>query len=249
MTEPAFQSSGPLIEALGAGVQRTRSPGILVADINWQVTAGEYWVVGGRHGSGKTAFLATMAGLQPPAAGVVRQFGQDLALLSEQESIAHRLRVGFVFKGGGRMFAHLTVAENIALPLRYHHDWTGEQAAEAVRGVLESTELTPLAQASAQTLTAGWQQRVGLARALALRPEVLFLDEPMAGLEASHRLWLRDFLDQLSRGAPCAGGRKTTLIAATSDFEFWRGTRRHFALLKDGRWQVLGERADVPEMN
>jgi ABC-type transporter Mla maintaining outer membrane lipid asymmetry ATPase subunit MlaF len=249
MAAQISQSQGPLIEADGVSVLRMRSPGLAVEDIHWQVAAGEYWVVGGRHGSGKSAFLATMAGLQRPGAGVIRHFGQDLSQLSEQETIARRLRVGFVFKNGGRMFAELTVAENVALPLRYHRDWPGEKAIEAVQALLETTELTPLAASTAQDLTTGWQERVGLARALALEPEVLFLDEPMAGLEAGHCRWWRGFLDQLSRGGPCTQGRKMTIIAATSDLLLWSGERRHFALLKDRSWQVMGERAGPPDMN
>jgi ABC-type transporter Mla maintaining outer membrane lipid asymmetry ATPase subunit MlaF len=243
MSEQISQSQGFLIEAVGASVERVRSQGTAVEDVNWQVAAGEYWVVGGAHGSGKSAFLATMAGLRPPGTGVIRHFGQDLTRLSEQETIARRLRVGFVFKNGGRMFAKLTVAENVALPLRYHRDWTDEKAIDAVQPLLESTELTPLAAEIAQSLTTGWQERVGLARALALEPEVLFLDEPMAGLDASQCRWWRGFLEQLSRA------RKITIIAATSDLSLWSGQRRHFALLKDRGWQSLGECAGPPEMN
>jgi ABC-type transporter Mla maintaining outer membrane lipid asymmetry ATPase subunit MlaF len=249
MAQEISQSSATLIEAVGASVQRTSSHRVVIEDVNWQVGAGEYWVVGGRHGSGKSAFLATMAGLQRPGAGVIRHFGRELAGLSEPESIALRKRVGFVFKGGGRMFPDLTVAENVALPLRYHRDWAGGEAIDAIQGLLEATVLTGLADGTAQSLTTGWQQRVGLARALALEPEVLFLDEPVAGLEASHRMWWRDFLEQLSQGAGWARGRKMTLIVATSDYSLWGGARRHFGHLKDGRWDCLGERSEIPEMN
>jgi ABC-type transporter Mla maintaining outer membrane lipid asymmetry ATPase subunit MlaF len=180
---------------------------------------------------------------------MIRHFGRDLARLSEEETVTQRLRVGFVFKNGGRMFAELSVAESVALPLRYHRDWTGEKAMDAVQALLEATELTPLAASAAQRLTTGWQERVGLARALALEPEVLFLDEPMAGLEASHCVWWRGFLDQLSRGAPCTRGRKMTIIAGTSNLSLWDGERRRFALLKDRSWRSLGERAGPPDMN
>lgn len=247
-SEPILQPQGPVIEADGVSVKRMYSPGIAVEDVHWQVAAGEYWVVGGRHGTGKSAFLATLAGLHPAAAGVVRHFGRDISEFTERESVEQRKRVGFVFKGGGRMFVDMTVAENITLPLRYHRDWTDEEAAASVETLLETTELTALARSTAQSLTTGWQQRVGLARALALQPEVLFLDEPMAGLEAGHRQWWRTFLEQLSNGAACAQGRKMTLIAATSDFTLW-GPGHKFARLKDGHWESLGERADIPEMN
>jgi ABC-type transporter Mla maintaining outer membrane lipid asymmetry ATPase subunit MlaF len=248
MAQQISQSQEPVVEAVGASVCGMYSQGMAVVDLNWQVAAGEYWVVGGGHGSGKTALLLTLAGLYPPGAGVIRHFGQDLNRLSEQETIAQRLRVGFVFKNGGRMFDGLTVAENVALPLRYHRDWTGEKAVASIQALLETTELTALAASTAQDLTTGWQERVGLARALALEPEVLFLDEPMASLEPSHCLWWRGFLDQLSRGAACTDGRKMTLVATTCDFSLWSEERRHFALLKNQRWQSLGECAGHPKM-
>lgn len=249
MAEKSSLSQSPVVEAVGASVQRMPSRDVIVEDIHWQVAAGEFWVVGGGHGTGKSAFLATLAGLHPPAAGVVRHFGQDLSSLAEPEAIAQRTRIGFVFKGGGRMFVDLTVAENIALPLRYHRNWTAEQAAASVQSLLQTTELTSLAESTTQELNTGWQQRVGLARALALQPEVLFLDEPMVGLDAIHRRWWRGFLDRLVQGAPCAQGRKMTLIAATTDFTLWSAEGLHFALLKDRHLQSLASRPEIPEMN
>ena len=184
---------------------------------------------GDGRGAAKVPFWRPWRGCIRPPPGVIRHFGRELASLTEQEALARRARVGFVFKGGGRMFAGLTVAENVALPLRYHRDWSAEQAGEMVSELLERIELTALADETAQTLGAGWQQRVGLARALALQPEVLFLDEPLTGLEARHRHWWRQFLSQMSQGAACTGGRKVTLIVATNDFSLWSGERHEYA--------------------
>ena len=149
--------------------------------------------------------------------------------MPESDLLKQRTRIGFVFKGGGRMFSDLTVAENVALPVCYHRNWTLEQAAGEVNAALELTGLTALAQEKGPGIGADWQQRVGLARALALKPEVMFLDEPVAGLEQRHRDWWRDFLAQLSTGAPSIGGRKVTVIAATNDFALWHGGPHHFA--------------------
>ena len=146
------------------------------------------------------------------------------------------------------MFKELTVAENVALALCYHRNWSAEQAREEVRGALDITELTALAQETAQTLGAEWQQRVGLARALALKPDVLFLDEPAAGLEARHRQWWRDFLAKLSNGDASTGGRKLTVIATTNDFALWHGGSHRCALIKDKRWQVLEAKAEFPQI-
>jgi ABC-type transporter Mla maintaining outer membrane lipid asymmetry ATPase subunit MlaF len=239
-------SNALVLEAIGVDVVSTWNQRIRLKGVNWQVLPGEYWVIGGAHGSGKTDLLMTAAGLHQPAAGCMRIFGREEAELSEAELLQQRARIGFVFKSGGRMFNELTVAENVALPICYHRNWRPEQARQEVSAALEATQLTPLAGETAQTLGADWQQRVGLARALALDPEVLFLDEPAAGLEARHRQWWRDFLADLSAGSTRTGGRKTTVIAATNDFGLWHGGNHRYARIKDGAWSVLGLHAEQP---
>jgi ABC-type transporter Mla maintaining outer membrane lipid asymmetry ATPase subunit MlaF len=243
-----IDSNGLVLEAIAVDVLSAWNQRVRLTGVDWKVSPGEYWIIGGPHGSGKTDLLLTVAGLHRPAAGTLRIFGREMTRMSEADVLQQRTRIGFVFKGGGRMFNELTVAENVALALCYHHNWSAEQAREEVRVALEITELTPLAQETAQTLGSDWQQRVGLARALALKPEVMFLDEPAAGLEARHRQWWRDFLAQLSSGAPYCGGRKVTVIAATNDFALWHGGSHRYALIKDKHWQVLGEQAEFPRI-
>ncbi len=243
------QSGAPLVEVIDASIMLPRSHNVIASHVDWRVASGEFWVVGGRQGSGKTAFLSTVAGLNPPAAGVVRLFGEDLSQLPEPQLLRHRARVGFVFKAGGRMFEGLTVAENIELPLRYHHNWTDEKAGGRVDAILEATELAGEADSTAQSLGWGRQQRVGLARALALNPELLFLDEPLSGLEARDRQWWRKFLSLLSEGAPLTGGQKMTMIATTNDFGSWTGGSYRYGLLQDERWQPHGGAKEYPEIS
>jgi phospholipid/cholesterol/gamma-HCH transport system ATP-binding protein len=242
------QPDAPLVEAADVGIARPRSNQLIVSHVNWKVVAGEFWVVGGSQGSGKTSFVSTLAGLWRPAAGVVRHFGEDLAELSEQQLLRLRTRVGFVFKGGGRMLAELTVAESVALPLYYHRDWSDEQAGERVNAVLRATELESVADSMAQNLRWGWQQRIGVARALALNPEVLFLDEPLSGLDARDRNWWRKFLESLWQGSPLTDGRKMTLVAVTNDFGLWSGGEHKRGLLRAGRWEEIGEHQEVVEI-
>jgi ABC-type transporter Mla maintaining outer membrane lipid asymmetry ATPase subunit MlaF len=243
------QPGAPLLEVVDASITPPRARRIIASHVDWLVAPGEFWVVGGRHGSGKTSFLSTVAGLQRPAAGVIRHFGEEMSQLREQELLKQRERIGFVFKDGGRMFADLTVAENVALPLRYHRDWRDGKIAERVREILEATELTPEADNTAQILGRDRQQRVGLARALALNPELLFLDEPLSGLESRDRQWWRKFLNMLRDGCPLTGGRKMTVIATTNDFGSWSEGTHHCALLEGGRWQSHGEVKDWPDIN
>lgn len=235
-------SNGAVIEATGVDVSSAWAKRVQITGVDWKVLAGEYWIVGGLHGSGKTDLLMTIAGLHPAAAGSIRIFGHEATDSCEPETLAWRTRVGFVFKGGGRMFEELTVAENVALGLCYHRDCSFEQAREEVMAMLKLTELTDLAGETAQRLGVDWQQRVGLARALALKPDVMFFDEPAAGLESRHRLWWRDFLAQLSE-------RKITIITATNDFALWQGGGHHrYALIKNGHWRVLEKEAEFPKI-
>ncbi|HEY3856597.1 MAG TPA: ATP-binding cassette domain-containing protein [Verrucomicrobiae bacterium] len=242
------QNGEPLLNVVDASVTPPRARRVIASEVNWQVMVGEFWLVGGRHGSGKTSFLATMAGLQRPAAGSIRHFGMELSELSEPELLRERERVGYVFKSGGRMFSGLTVAENVELPLRYHREGENEKLDGRVREVLEATELSREADSTAQSL--GWdrQQRVGLARALAMNPELLFLDEPLSGLEARDRNWWKKFLNTLWEGCPLTGGRRTTMIITTNDFGTWAGGGHRCGLLEDGRWQPRDEKQEWPDL-
>jgi ABC-type transporter Mla maintaining outer membrane lipid asymmetry ATPase subunit MlaF len=239
--EETSQHAGPLVEAIDASIPQRRSRQILFRHVNWQVAAGDFWVIGARQGAGKTSFLSTIAGLRRVTEGVVRHFGEDLTELKEPQLLHLRRRVGFVFRSGGRMFTGMTVAENVALPLCYHRNWTKDEAAARVDVVLNATELDSESALTAQTL--GWdrQQRVGLARALALNPEVLFLDEPLSGLEARDRQWWRGFLKALSEGMPVTEGRKMTIITATNDFGPWGGENHKFGVLRNGSWEIIGK--------
>ena len=171
---------------------------IVVENVNWSVAAGEFWVIAGQEHSGKSDLLMLAAGLMPPVNGSYKLFGNDTKNFGEAE-LAERLRVGFVFQGG-QLFNQLTIAENVALPLCYQKNLTPDAAAPEVNGLLELMELSPLADVTPANVAANWRQRAALARALILKPEVLLLDNPLAGLGTRHRQWWLHFLDQLSRG-------------------------------------------------
>lgn len=216
-----------------------------IDSINWRVKRGDYWVIGGAHASGKSDLLATAAGLQRPLSGSVKLFGQEINGLGENEFLELRLKIGIVFKSGGRMINHLTLAENIALPLRYRLNCGFEQVAETVENLLRATELLDHAHLTSGMLTATSLQRAGLARALALKPSVLLLDEPIASLELRHRRWWLDFLEQLSAGRPETGGEPVTLAVTTNDLIPWANVGRQFAVLDQKRWKLIGGREQL----
>jgi ABC-type transporter Mla maintaining outer membrane lipid asymmetry ATPase subunit MlaF len=240
----------PAIEMRGASVGTMRDASfIVVEDVNWSVQAGEFWVIAGQEHSGKSDLLMLAAGLMPPVNGSCRLFGSDTRNFGEAE-LAERLLVGFVFQGGN-LFNQLTIAENIALPLQYQRNFTVAEAAREVRALLEWMDLAPLADVTPSNIAANWRQRAALARALILGPEVLLLDNPLAGLGARHSQWWLRFLDQLSRGHVHFGGKPVTLVVTADDLRPWRNARRKFGLLHGKQFISLGawhevESADDP---
>ena len=133
----------------------------------------------------------------------------------------------------------MTVWENVALPLNYHRPAAFRDVAARVQTVLEAVDGTGWAQFRPSELRVNWCQRAGLARSLALQPEILILDNPLAGLDPRDARWWVDFVEQLHSGHPVMGGRPTTLVLATDDLRPWRLPECQFALLQEGRFICL----------
>ncbi len=178
-------------------------------------------------------------GLMSPVAGVYRFFGQEMPIF-EDARLNERLRLGFVFDGG-RLFNHMTIAENVALPLRYHQHLTHTEEQSRVVAMLELLELTPWADRLPANVARNWQKRAGLARALILQPDVLLLDNLLAGLDVRHRNWWLNFLDRLSCGHSLMKDKPLTLIVTTDDLRPWRGHARQVACLIEKRLEVFGD--------
>lgn len=243
MTEKNGQAKLP-IEMNGVDVGAMQDPDfIMLKDIHWSVANGEFWVVGAPHYSGKTDFLMTTAGLIPPARGSYKFFGNETRIFDESR-LADRLRIGFVFESV-ELFPYLTVAENIALPLRYHKNLDAAEGAGAIDELLKATALKPIADVKPASLPRSWHKRAWLARALALQPEILLADNPLGALDARHSRWWLRFFDALSRGHPWLGSRSLTIIVTTDDFRPWRGVGRQFALLKEKNFVPLGSWSDM----
>lgn len=235
----------PLLELCGVLLAAQRPAPASAESIDWRVTAEDYWVVGGLPASGKSDLLATAAGLQRPAQGRHFLFGQETDHLGEEELLRERLRVGLVFADGGRLFNQFTVAENVALPLCYHHNCPAAEVWEPVQAILELTGLTSLAHNTPGVIGRSWRQRVGLARALALKPELLLLDNPVAGLDPRQTRWWLDLLATLSAGHPFMEGKKVTLVVTAGDLRPWVEHGRQFALLQQNCFVPLGDKAEL----
>jgi ABC-type transporter Mla maintaining outer membrane lipid asymmetry ATPase subunit MlaF len=241
-------SENPAIEMHDVSVGASRDASLtIVAEVNWTVAPGDFWVIGGLQGSGKSDFLLMTGGLMAPLDGAYLLFGETMPIF-EEARLRERLRMGLVFDGG-QLLNHLTISENIALPLRYHRNLTKADAENEVREMLELTELAPWADSTPGAIGRNWQKRAGLARALMLKPEVLLLDNPLAGLDVRHRVWWLNCLRKFSEGHDWMNRRPLTIVVTADDLRPWRNRARHVAVLKDKRFIVLGNWEEAKTAN
>jgi len=235
----------PALEMIDVSIgSLVNSEVVVLKGVNWKVAAGDYWAIGGLQATGKSDLLATAAGIMPPLRGGFRVFGQELGAGFEHELMPTRLRLGLVFDGG-RPLSHLTVEENVALPIRYHKNLGPVEIKAQTDALIEVTGLSEWAGRTRGALRRNLQQRVGLARALALSPEVLLLDNPLTGLDPRDSAWWLGFLDQLAAGHPVIGGRPLTLAVTGDNLRPWRDHARQFAMLNNQTFVSLGGPAEL----
>lgn len=146
------------------------------------VRQGQIRAILGGSGSGKSTLLRGLLGLTPLAGGYVEMLGQSMLTLTEKERTGLMQRIGVLFQNGA-LFGSLTVAENVALPLREHRDLPEAAIQELVRMKLAQVDMSHAEHLYPSELSGGMRKRAGLARAIVLDPEVLFCDEPSAGLD------------------------------------------------------------------
>jgi phospholipid/cholesterol/gamma-HCH transport system ATP-binding protein len=150
--------------------------------LDLKVGSGQTVAVLGRSGTGKSVLLRLIVGLQKPDAGTIQIQGQEITGVNLEEMNEIRKKMGFLFQHAA-LYDSLTVEENVAFPLRRHTAMTAAQRSDRVQELLASVGMEADLQKMPSDISGGMQKRVGLARALALEPGILLLDEPTAGLD------------------------------------------------------------------
>src|SRR5438270_224915 len=154
----------------------------VINDISFNVHRGETLVIMGGSGCGKSTLLRHIIGSMKPTSGSVKIFGEEITTMDEREIARVRRRFGMLFQSGA-LLASLTVGENVALPLLQHTDMSVDEVEETVTRKLQMVGLNGFNDLKPSEISGGMRKRVGLARALALDPELLFSDEPTSGLD------------------------------------------------------------------
>ena len=208
-------------------------------DIDFSVRRGEVLSVIGGSGAGKTTLLRALIGLQPPSEGRVRVFGHDLYRTDARTQRSIRRRWGVLFQGGA-LFSALTAFDNVALPLRELHALDGATIGDIVMARLDTVGLGPsdAVKLPAQ-LSGGMVNRVALARALALDPELIFLDEPTAGLDPVSAESFQRLVSDLRRDLGL------TVVMVTHDLDTLDVLSDRVAALAEARLVALGPLQEV----
>ena len=207
-------------------------------DVSLDIATGELFVIMGLSGSGKSTVLRCIAQLQRPSAGAVLLDGQDLTTLPEKALMdIRRHKMGMVFQNFG-LVPHFTALENIAFPLKMRGETKAQRDATAAE-MLGLVGLDGRGDAYPRELSGGQQQRVGIARSLAVDPEVWLLDEPFSALDPLIRKQLQDELLALQARL------HKTIIFVTHDFAEAVRLADRIAIMRDGRIIQQGRAADL----
>ena len=221
--EPRNNEPAIVIQDLRKSFGRQR----VLNGIGLTVARGETVVVLGRSGTGKSVLLKLLIGLQKPDSGSIRILGQEMTTLRFKELNQIRIKIGFLFQQAA-LYDSLSVEENVAFALDRHSNLRRAERKQRVCELLATVGMEQQGKKLPSQISGGMQKRVGLARALALEPEIMLFDEPTAGLDPI----TAGEINQLILGLQ--EKRKITSIVVTHDIRGARTVSHRLVLLKEG---------------
>jgi phospholipid/cholesterol/gamma-HCH transport system ATP-binding protein len=238
-TEP--QQEGRAAVIVVENLRKTFGIHKVLDGINLSVDRGETLAVLGRSGTGKSVLLRLIIGLETPDSGSICIRGQNIAGLALDRMGEIRKKMGFLFQHAA-LYDSLTVARNVAFPLEHHRkDMSTSERGDLVRQLLVEVGMGGSMEKMPSDISGGMQKRVGLARALALEPEILLLDEPTAGLDPISSGEIDDLILKLQHE------RQMASIVVTHDLHSAKTIANRLALLDKGNVVIEGTFEDLQE--
>jgi len=211
---------------------------VVLDDVDLSIRKGEVFVIMGPSGCGKTTLLRNLSGLLPPNFGSVSVGGHDL-YSAPPELLHHmRLRTGLSFQGGA-LIGSLTVLENVALPLRENTNLPNDVILETARMKLDMVGLLHAADLPPSSLSGGMKKRAAIARAIALDPDIVYFDEPSAGLDPVTAAEVDNVILKLNKVFGI------TMVVVTHDLPSAHTIADRIIVLLDGQVAALGPRDEV----
>jgi len=205
----------------------------VIKDLDLDVMPGETLAIIGPSGSGKSTILRVLIGLLKPSGGQVLVQGQDVTGYTEDQWNELRKRMGMVFQYSA-LFDFLTVGENVAFGLRQHLHLPEAEIQQRVRELLQDVGLEQDAAKYPSELSGGMKKRVGLARAIAVNPEILLYDEPTAGLDPIRTMSISRLIRKTQQK------RHVTSLLVTHDMESTFVAADRIAMLNEGKIIAVG---------
>ncbi len=210
------------------GLNKSYKDNQILKGIHLDIHKAENVVVLGKSGSGKSTLIKCMVGLTHADDGEICIFGKDMADISYDELNAFRTRIGFLFQSGA-LYDSMTVYDNLAFPLRHHKKNLGqEKLDELIREVLENVGLPDAGQLMPAELSGGMSKRIGLARTLILKPEIMLYDEPTTGLDTATAKEISQLILDMQRKY------KISSLIITHDITCAKMTADRVVMLREG---------------
>lgn len=210
--------------------------------IDLEVARGETMTVLGRSGTGKSVMLKLIIGLQKADGGEIEVNGEEITSLTLVDLNRVRKTVGFLFQGAA-LYDSLNVEENVAFPLRRHAKMDDAERHTRVRELLSRVGMEEAARKMPSDISGGMKKRVGLARALALDPEILLLDEPTAGLDPITAGEINELIRELQKE------RQVSSVVVTHDMRSLQTVADRVAMLNKGNIVIEGTLEDLKQSN
>jgi phospholipid/cholesterol/gamma-HCH transport system ATP-binding protein len=230
------RTDGPALQV--TGLRKSFGEQVVLDGIDLELRRGETLTVLGRSGTGKSVLLKLIIGLQKPDAGSIRIGGREIVELSLDDLNEIRKKLGFLFQQAA-LYDSLTVEENVAFPFRRHTDLPETERKARVRELLSHMKMEGDLNKMPADISGGMKKRVGLARALALDPEIMLLDEPTAGLDPITAAEIIELIRGLGRA------RKISAVVVTHDLRSVEALADRVALLHEGKVLIEGPLEEV----